>query len=156
VLYNNIAAAPNNISAVTTPSLGNQTLILAQAVQRGALPGQAVFSTFGGGLALAESLNSSGADDTSVPDSSNTRNFAHARGNMLTSAAGIVSATAQFATVTNSPALSLVAYPPTTSIGSGAVVMHYENGNDTLTQANGEAELTFDPDGLNVWVKMSQ
>lgn len=155
VPFSALAATPpaNSVSKSTT-SLGNQTLVLVSAVQRGAVGG-AVFSNFSGGPTLRQTANGSGIDDATVPDSNGGRNVTFARGDMLLSAAGVVTPAANWANSINQPGIALIAIPPVSSIGAGAVVMHYENGQDTVTQANGIIELSFDPNGLDIYTRMS-
>lgn len=149
-----VANGARNVS-VTTPLLSAQTLILGSAQQRGPI-GTCVFSSFAG-LAGQGGGDTQGLPDTTVLDTSANQNFASARGNALVGAAAATATVqANFTNASARPAVNLITIPAVVVPGAGGVTMHYENGVDTCVQAYGEIELTFDPDGNNVYVKMSQ
>jgi hypothetical protein len=152
---NIVAAGPASSVPVTLPAQGAQTLLLGAAQQRGAI-GTCVFNNFGGGLSPQGAGTTAGIDDVAVLDTVTNRNFASARGSMLMAAAGIPALQANFANSYARPSINVIAIPPTVVPGAGTVQMHYEGGLDTCSMANGEIELTFEPNGIDVWVKMSQ
>ena len=103
-------------------------------------------------------VTNSGVTDNVTPDSGvsnadDKKNQVWARGNGVANATGNFTVTANFTSAAYKCNILVVGYQPKSQVGAGSVTLNLEGGRDTLSVANGVAELWFRPDGQSVDIR---
>jgi len=157
ITHSNVSAGNAVTQALT--ALTGTSLVIVQSRQPGVSitgPTAGTFQSFSTNIGALLTGTSTGIQETAVPEGNAAKNFAFGIGSSTPTATGDFVAAANYTSLNGRAGIALVAYPPTTVAGAGAVTLNKEDGRDTLIAPYGSAELWFDPDGLTVRCRMSR